>query len=60
MAGPIYNTFGALVGLAEDNFILGPQGAKIAYIRSGRVYSLQNMPMGRLVKLRGRLVWTHK
>lgn len=56
MASPIYNTFGALVGLAEDNFILGPQGAKIAYIRSGRVYSLQNMPMGRLVKLRGRLV----
>lgn len=60
MAGPIYNEFGAIVGLAEDHFILGPQGGKIAYIRGSHVYSLQHVSLGRLVKLRGRVIWLRK
>lgn len=57
MAGPIYNEFGTLVGLEQDQLILGPSGAKIAYVRGNRVYSLRHAPAGRLVKLRGRVVW---
>lgn len=60
MAGPIYNEFGAIVGLEEDHLIVGPQGGKIAYIRGRQVYSLQHVPLGRLVKLRGRVVWIRK
>ena len=31
-----------------------------SYIRGGHVYSLQHVPLGRLVKLRGRVIWLRK
>lgn len=57
MAGPIFNEFGALVGILSNNTIIGPGGAKIAFVREGGIFSHDAVYLGRLVKSRGTLVW---
>lgn len=59
MAGPIFNEFGALIGILSNNTVIGPGGAKIAYVREGELFSRDAVYLGRLIRSRGMLVWVN-
>lgn len=56
LTGPVFNPAGDLLGILTNHFIIDQNGIKMAYIRNSSVYSNDSLYLGRIVKLRGRLV----
>lgn len=56
LTGPIFNPAGDLLGVLTNHVIIDQNGIKMAYLRNSSVYSNDSLYLGRIVKLRGRLV----